>query len=288
MNILENDFLSIAIASKGAELKSVVDKNKGYEFLWQAEESIWGRTAPVLFPVVGKPFNNELLINEKNYAMPQHGFARDMNFEVYSQSKQQLVFRLVSNEETFAKFPFHFELLLSYTLVERSIVCGYEVKNTDAKKMYFSIGAHPGFKLPTNKLDDYVIKFDQPENAERVLLSDGLLNNKQEKVLDTDQVILLHHSLFDKDAIVFKHLHSNSLTLASKHTSYAIKMAFEGFPYYGIWCKKGCESFICLEPWCGIAGSVGEQLPIEEKEGINLLEPNTIFERKYSITFNSF
>ena len=285
MNILENDFLSIAIASKGAELKSVVDKNNGYEFLWQAEESIWGRTAPLLFPVVGKPFNSELIINGKNYAMPQHGFARDMNFEVYSQTKSQLVFRLVSNEETFAKFPFHFELQLSYTLVERSIVCGYEVKNTDAKKMYFSIGAHPGFKLPTNKLDDYIIKFDQPENTERVLLSDGLLNNKQEKVLNTDQVILLHQSLFDKDAIVFKHLHSNSLTLASKHTSYAIKMVFEGFPYYGIWCKKGCEAFICLEPWCGIAGSIGEQISIEQKEGINSLLPNDKFERKYSMSF---
>ena len=104
--------------------------------LWQADEQIWGRTAPILFPVVGKCFNNELLINEKKYAMPQHGFGRDMNFEVFRKTESQIIFRLASTDKTFLKYPFHFDLHLIYTLSKNKIECGYEVIKCVEK--YFS------------------------------------------------------------------------------------------------------------------------------------------------------
>ena len=289
MNFLENDHFKIAVASKGAELISIIDKKSGYEFLWQADEQIWGRTSPILFPVVGKCFNNELLINEKKYAMPQHGFARDMNFEVFKKTDSQIIFRLASTDETFLKYPFHFNLYLIYTLSENKIECGYEVTNRGNETLYFSIGGHPGFNLPTKKLTDYFLEFDsdsyRDENADRFLLNDGLLNEKTETVLQNKNVIELNKNLFEKDAIVFKNLSSKKINLKSKSSSFKIEMEFDGFPYFGIWSKKECEDFICLEPWCGIAGSIGKQIPIEQKEGINSLLPNDKFEKKYSMSF---
>ena len=287
MIFLENEFLKIAIASKGAELKSVIDKKNNFEFLWQADPTIWRRTSPILFPVVGKPFNDQLFINGKLYEMPQHGFARDMDFELLERSESQLIFHLVSSDATFLKFPFRFELRLIYTLTKNTLECGYEVKNIGNERMCFSIGAHPAFSLPTYDLNDYNIEFEKIEHAERFLLTDGLLNNKTEPVFRKERLIELDKSLFDNDAIVFKDIQSNKIKLRSKRSSYEIEMRFKDFQYFGIWCKKNCEQFICLEPWCGIAGTNGEQIPIEQKEGINQLLPNEIFERSYSISFNS-
>ena len=263
----------------------MINKKKGDEMMWQAEGSVWGRTAPILFPVVGKPFNNELLIDGKLYSMPQHGFARDMQFEVFEKSEKQIIFRLLSNEKTLSIFPFYFDLRLGYTLAKNTVRCGYEVKNIGNDTMYFSIGAHPGFALPTQKLENYFIEFEQEENAERVLLSDGLVNGETEHILNNNHILLLDHSLFQKDAIVFKNLRSKKIILCSKISPFKIEMTWDDFPFLGIWCKKDCESFICLEPWCGIAGSIGEQIPVQQKEGINKLAPGEKMERNYSITF---
>jgi len=218
--------------------------------------------------------------------MPQHGFARDMNFEVFRKTDSQIIFRLTSTDETFLKYPFHFNLHLIYTLFENKIECGYEVINSGNETLYFSIGGHPGFNLPTKKLTDYFLEFDhRDENALRFLLNDGILNENTETVLQNEKVIELNKNLFEKDAIVFKNLSSKKINLKSKITAFNIEMEFEDFPYFGIWSKKLCEDFICLEPWYGIAGSIGKQIPIEQKEGINSLLPNDKFEKKYSMTF---
>ena len=50
---LENDKIRIEIDSHGAELKSLVKKETGAEYMWCADTKYWGRTSPVLFPFVG-------------------------------------------------------------------------------------------------------------------------------------------------------------------------------------------------------------------------------------------
>ena len=46
MVIIQNDFLTVAINKKGAEIKSVKGKN-GTEFMWCANPDIWGSSAPM-------------------------------------------------------------------------------------------------------------------------------------------------------------------------------------------------------------------------------------------------
>lgn len=50
---LENDKIRIEIDSHGAELKSLVKKKTGTEYMWCADPKYWGRTSPVRFPFVG-------------------------------------------------------------------------------------------------------------------------------------------------------------------------------------------------------------------------------------------
>ena len=49
--------------------------------------------------------------------MGQHGFARDMDFEVIEHGQEMASF-ILSTPETLEKYPFDFELVISYELEE--------------------------------------------------------------------------------------------------------------------------------------------------------------------------
>ncbi len=53
MYTLENNRLSVQISSKGAELRSIYNKITAQELLWQADPMFWGKSSPILFPIVG-------------------------------------------------------------------------------------------------------------------------------------------------------------------------------------------------------------------------------------------
>mgnify|MGYP001165784531 CR=1 FL=1 len=52
------------------------------------------RHSPVLFPIVGSVWENEYRIDGATYNLTQHGFARDMNFELIREQPDELRYRL--------------------------------------------------------------------------------------------------------------------------------------------------------------------------------------------------
>ena len=64
---LENDTLKLKIASHGAEMKSLIKKSTSIEYLWKADPAYWGRTAPVLFPIVGRVVDDNYTVDGKKY-----------------------------------------------------------------------------------------------------------------------------------------------------------------------------------------------------------------------------
>ena len=111
---LENELIAIEVEEHGAELKSLVRKNTGKEYMWKADPKFWGRTSPVLFPFVGAVKDKQFRTKGQTYTMGQHGFARDMDFTLDSQTEDTLWFVLKSNEETMAKYPYAFTLRIGY------------------------------------------------------------------------------------------------------------------------------------------------------------------------------
>ncbi len=281
---ISNGLFTAVIATSGAELKSVQHVD-GTEFMWQGDEKIWPRTAPVLFPIVGKVKDDVLLVNGQAYAMTQHGFARDMEFEVLSQDETSVKLKLVQDETTLKKYPFAFDLILGYAWENDSLVCSYEVNNPNNETLPFSIGAHPGFNTPGNDLSEYELVFEQAETQSRHLLSNGLFNGQTEPLLKQSNTLPLHTSLFDKDAIVFKQLESSWVQLKHRHSTYAVTMHFMGFINFGIWSKKGCEQFVCLEPWFGHADGVEGHTDIYKKANTFKLPPNLYFKIHYTLSF---
>ena len=113
---LENEFVRIGVEAHGAELRSLVAKETGREYMWSGDPAYWGRVSPLLFPVVGAYRDGISRYRGQTYRMSQHGFARDMDFMVTEQSKTEIWFCLTDSDETWEKYPFAFSLEAGYRL----------------------------------------------------------------------------------------------------------------------------------------------------------------------------
>ena len=276
---LSNTKISASINTIGAELIQLEKDNKNY--IWTVDETYWNKTSPILFPIVGRLKNDTYSIENKTYELPRHGFARNFEFQIVNQTESSVVFVLENNSETLKNYPFEFQLQLEYKLVGNELIMKYSVENKSKVSMPFSIGAHPAFTIE-DSFSDYSLKFNQTEEFISYELDNEQFSNSFRKINSENGQINLNYSLFEKDALVFKHLQSNKLTLLKKNEP-VFSVQFEGFPYLGIWTKPNAP-FLCIEPWCGLADNVNHNGNIFEKEGINLLHPQEIFSRRIKIT----
>jgi galactose mutarotase-like enzyme len=285
-HILENSFLQVDISSKGAELQSIFHKAHQLEYMWGGDAKFWGKKSPVLFPIVGGLKNNTYLYKGNSYSLSRHGFAREMEFVVTDQTENSITFSIYSNEQTLKVYPFNFQFSLRYELNDHQLSVQYIVENIDDDEMYFSVGAHPAFKVPlvdTLSFNDFYLKFNTIENEGRWPLSaDGLIEKKSISLLNNTNQLPLTKELFYGDALVFKQLQSNSISIMSDQVSHGLKVQFDDFPFMGIWSAKDAN-FVCIEPWCGIADSVETNQDITKKEGIHFLQTKDIFKRSWTV-----
>lgn len=282
---LQNEFLKIKVNLFGAELCSVIDTKTNFEYIWQAGNE-WKRHAPILFPIVGKLINNQYEFKDKLYNLPQHGFARDLNFTLISSNTNQLIFELNSNENTKSNYPFEFKLQIVYTLENNRLKINYTVINQSNSDVYFSIGAHPAFNTTYKgcNLNEYSLLIDKTKLISTKLYN-GLTEKKHEDIDIKNNFLKLDTSLFDNDAIVIENNQINKIELLNNAKTHSIKMYCENWPYFGIWTKPNNTKFICLEPWYGITDTSSHNQQFINKKGIIKLNPYSMFECDYSIAF---
>ncbi|WP_300257641.1 aldose 1-epimerase family protein [Clostridium sp.] len=285
---LENEHLKISLSNHGGELHSIKGKKDNTEFLWSGDEAYWKYHAPVLFPIVGKVFNGKYTVDGKTYELPQHGLARVRDFEMIEQTKNSISFELKYSEDTLKIYPFKFSLIIKYTLNDINLSINYIVKNLDNKEMYFSIGAHPAFMCPieNDKFNDYYFEFNEKENVSIMqLIGPGYFSKEEKPYLKDENIINLSTDLFKNDALVFKNLKSNKISLKSKNHKKYLEFDFGQFPYLGLWTKDTGAPFVCIEPWFGHADFDRFDGEFKDKAAIQSLMPNKEFSCNYNISF---
>lgn len=207
---LENEVLLVEMKTAGAELTRIFHKDTGLEYLWNADSKFWGRHSPVLFPTVGRLVEDTYLVDGKPYHLGQHGFARDRDFQVIEQTEKSVRFELDADEDSLAVYPYKFKLSIIYTIEKNTVAVSYEVENTDNKRIYFSIGAHPAFNLPLTDgttFEDYYLDFGTEENLETLCLEGPYRSGEIKKVVDKPaQYLPLSYDLFKNDALIFEAL----------------------------------------------------------------------------------
>lgn len=274
---IESNSLIIQITSKGAEMKRLFSREWHRELLWLGDEKVWNRSAPVLFPIVGKLLDDEYILKDKTFKMTQHGFARDFEFKCTECGTSEAEFLLVATQETFNQYPFLFELKVRYKVEESKVTVSYFVKNDDRQDILFSIGAHPGFE--TKEMASYEIRFEKVEK-EYFRVKNGLIDWKTLFDFNAD-LLKVEKSLFQNDALIFKKLKSKYIELVDTKRKEVIRVS-ANTPYWGIWAKPDVP-FVCLEPWYGVADSFEHDKNLEGKKGMITLGEGEIFGFSYSI-----
>jgi galactose mutarotase-like enzyme len=287
MTILENEFLKIAIDSKGAQLNSLYNKETGVEQLWQADPNIWAYHAPNLFPIVGGVLNNELHVEGQVYTLNRHGFARQSDFILLDSDDAHASFSLPYCDKTLAVYPYKFDLQVLYTLIDNALRITYKVINRDKKPVYFSVGGHPAFNVPFNageNYEDYYLEFEAQESLySHALNQDGLFSGETHPVRTSGKQLQLTRDLFKDDALVFKNLQSRMVTIKSTKHEQSLSVEFPHFNYLGLWAKPGAN-FVCIEPWLGCADSADGPKDITVKENIQKVDVGHVFEASFYIS----
>jgi galactose mutarotase-like enzyme len=206
---------------------------------------------PLLFPICGNLPNDTYSLQGQTYTLKQHGFVRNMAWEVSDQATEadhaSLTLSLKGNEETLASYPFAFELTHIYTLRDNTLEMTFRHTNHSERAMPFSTGIHPYFAVSDKSMlritlpsHEYKIK-----GGSEVYAFSGSFDFTQEEI-DFAFINLKGQTASVNDL-------SRNLTLNVTYDKSYSTLVF--------WAVKG-KDFYCLEPWTGPRNAIntGEDL----------------------------
>lgn len=181
---------------------------------------------PVLFPIAGPLPGGTWSYGGKPHALPQHGFARNLPWEVVQQDAARLLMRLPPSEATRAGFPFEFEARLEVSLQAKKLVLDLYVENRSRVEMPFQAGFHPYFEM-----------IDALKAEARI---GGGSFDLTAEVLDVNVPSPSEHGV-----TIVRPGGFSPLTLRWSRD----------FDRMVVWTLKG-KNFVCVEPWIGKAGAL--------------------------------
>jgi len=192
---------------------------------------------PILFPICGNLPDNTYTYKGQQYKLKQHGFARDLPWEVTQQVTQDtvsLTLVLNGNEQTRAAYPFDFQLAFTYQLLGNSLEIRQRFTNLSNESMPFSTGLHPYFLTP----DKAQLQFKIPATE---------LQNQITKTIHPFSGNFDFNS--DEIDVAFRQLSSQSATVTDASRQLQLQLSWDDtYSTLVFWTLKG-KDFYCLEPW---------------------------------------
>jgi len=287
LHAIHNDFLSVTVNERGAELWSVLGKD-GTEYLWQGDEKYWGDRALTIFPFVARLWQGCYQMDGVEHEMPIHGFAPTSHFALAEKTNERMVLELTDNSETWEQYPRRFVFRAIYELNGNELAVTYEAENHDEKPMYFGLGGHPGFNVPLENgkaFEDYRLRFSEACEPVRVGFSEDCFVNGNDTpyALEKGCLLPLRHGLFDDDAIVLKNA-AREVTLEAEDGQHSVTVSYPDLPYLGIWHKPKTDApYVCIEPWSALPADHGQMTVFEEKPDLIRLESRETYRNRWTI-----
>lgn len=190
---------------------------------------------PILFPICGNLPNNTYTYHGQPYQLKQHGFARDLPWQVTETSDQgqaAIMLVLEDNEQTRQVYPFQFQLAFTYQLQGRSLTLKQRYTNRSERPMPFSTGLHPYFAVADKTQLQFKIPAIQLQNQQDQSLHafSGQFN------FEVDEIDVAFRQLSSQSAQVSDRQHQLTLDYDSTYSTLVF------------WTVKG-KDYYCLEPW---------------------------------------
>ncbi len=269
----------MGLCEKGAETVSFRSKKDGTEYIWQADPDVWGRHAPVLFPIIGRLKDKKYTVGGKEYEIMQHGFGRDLEWMARPVSDTVIEFSLTQNEYTKNLYPWDFTCTTRYTLDGNSLTREHITKNNSGTVMYYEIGGHDGFTICWNEgesITDYAVEFEETEELHPIIVDENVFLTKDHSTVHIENGLLkIRRGMFDPDALMLDDLKVRRASIVCSKNSKRVTMDFSDFPYFAVWSKNLPQDvpYVCLEPWSTLPDAIYLGHEIEEKVGIRMLQP---------------
>ncbi len=230
---------------------------------------------PILFPFMGRNYADGEKFFWKDSAgvkrpMPQHGFARDCEFEFIETSDKHALLRLIPNARAEACYPFKYEFRVRYEFRELFVRCTFEFENRDQQPLPWCAGHHFYFTLPWHKglsRSDYTIKI--PSKKQWRHAADG-------KLIPFADLKGANEFSFDNPGLpdcIFTNLKDSMVVFGPKsgEENISVKVGEEPIPdswaAVVTWTPDAEAPFYCVEPWMGPPNSP------EHKNGLRFAEP---------------
>jgi galactose mutarotase-like enzyme len=215
--------------------------------LFDASKNVRGGI-PVLFPAPGKSENDEWHEGTLVHPMKQHGFARNLPWQVLGTSTEHgamVSLELAANQTTIAQFPWVFRLRLVFVLTGPALRIGSNVFNDSERELAFGLGYHPYFAV-TDKAHVEV-------------------ETRATRAFDNVTKRVVPFAGFDfTTKEVDLHLVDHGGTSSALHLPGGGQIdlvASHEFTRWVVWSLPA-KPFVCVEPWTcpGNALNTGEQL----------------------------
>jgi galactose mutarotase-like enzyme len=192
---------------------------------------------PILFPICGNLPDNTYTYQGASYSLKQHGFARNLPWQVTGQNTQNeasITLTLASDEHTLALYPFDFQLDFTYTLKGDTVSIHQRYTNLSSELMPFSSGFHPYF-LVADK-DQLQIEIPSTEfldqRTQEIQPFAGKFDFQQEEI-----------------DVAFRTLDRQSATATDPNQATRLTLTYSPvFSTLVFWTIRG-KNYYCLEPW---------------------------------------
>lgn len=290
---IENGMLRAEVETLGAEMRSLVRKSGEQELMWGGDPAYWGGVSPVLFPFIGKLKDKTYSYQGKKYTMGQHGFARDMEFEIGCRESDRVVLTLRDTEDTRKCYPFAFCFEVEYALRDNRVETSFRMRNMGEEKAWFSVGGHPGFACPpvadkeAKSRTDCSMRLtglrDRNFFENLTVGPDGLLTGETVRMSAQEGLLPVTEHMFDQDALLLWEQGVTGIALCDSQGREYVRVESEA-PVWGIWSRElSGAAYICLETWFGLCDYTDFHGTLQEKAGIIGVEAGACWEGGYRI-----
>ena len=288
---LENPVLRVSVEDAGAQLCSV-RRPDGTEYIWQADPAVWGRHAPLLFPIIGRLKDGRYRLGEKTWTIPTHGFGRDSVFTVGERGEDRVTFTLTHSPKTRAVYPFAFSLAVTYRLEGDRLIKSHRVENLGGEEMLYELGGHDGYRCPLSPgetMGDYAVVLPGVDTLTPYGMNEeNMLTPKGPAYPLEGGRIALTPATYGLDTVILDDLPQRKAMLVDGTGRARVTVDFADFPYLGLWTadKPFDTNYVCIEPWSTLPDGVFLGRDLGDKPGIRRLAPGAAETLTYTTTFH--
>jgi galactose mutarotase-like enzyme len=235
-----------------------------------AELSIRGGI-PILFPICCNLPENSYIYHNKTYNLKQHGFARDLPWQVVAQNTEgsaNLTLVLESNDSTRAVYPFDFRLSFRYQLQGNSLHLYQTYTNLSEKVMLFATGLHPYFWVSDKSQLTFNIPSShyQDQNTQEIFPFDGSFDFEKEEI-----------------DVAFKEITGHTASFTNLKRELKVNLHYtDSYSTLVFWTVKG-KDYVCVEPWTAPRNSLNtgeKQLYLEAGESLETVVTLSVITEK--------